>query len=251
MAPKIHEALPKYVQVANHFRNQIRRGELGPGDELPSERRIVEEWGVSRPTATKALALLRQDGLVDSQQGSGTYVRAQPGPHRRAPDRYARERLTGKIYPPDEHAEIVEAGLRTATEPAAAALDLDPGADALARRRIIIHDEAGPVEVSTSWFAAELVDSAPRLAVAERIREGTVAYLEQATGRRAHSAADRISARLATDREAADLQLDEQRAAVLIVHHTVYDQHGVPLEFAEAAYPPGRWMFEEHYPLPG
>jgi GntR family transcriptional regulator len=249
VAPKIQEALPKYVQVANHFRNLILRGELRPGDEIPSERRIVDDWGVSRPTATKALALLRQEGLVESQQGSGTYVRSRPGPHRRAPDRYARERRTGKVYPPNERAEIVEATSRSAPEHVATALGLEPGAETLARRRII-HDDTGPVEVSTSWFDPDVGSAAPRLATPERIREGTVAYIEQTTGRRAYSAADRISARLATERESRELQLDEPIAAVLIVHHTVYDQHGQPLEFAEAAYPPGRWMFEDHYPLP-
>lgn len=248
MAPKIQQALPKYVQVANYFRDQILRGELRPGDELPSERRIVEDWGVSRPTATKALGLLRHEGLVESQQGSGTYVQARPGPHRRAADRYARERRTGSVYPPGERAEIVTAGIRAAPEAVAAALNLEAGSDAVLRRRVI-HDDAGPVEVSSSWFAPELAESAPRLTDTERIREGTVAYVERCTSRRAQSAADRISARLATEREAEELKLEGEAVAVLVVHHTVYDQHGEPLEFAEATYPPGRWMFEEHYPL--
>lgn len=250
MAPEIQEALPKYVQVANHIRNQILRGELGPGDEIPSERVIVEEWGVSRPTATKALALLRQEELVESKQGAGTYVRPHSGPHRRAPDRYARERRTGKVYPPGEYAEIVDAGLYTATDAAAAALGLKAGAKALLRRRVI-RGESGPNEVSSSWFLPELASTAPRLATQERIREGTVAYIEQATGRSAYSATDRISARLATEQEATELQLGEGPTAVLLVHHTVFDQDGRPLEFAEAVYPPGRWMFEDHYPLPG
>jgi integrase len=98
MAPRIQQPLPKYVQVANYIRDQILRGELRPGEEIPSERQIAEEWGVSRPTATRALAALRVEGLVEARQGAGTFVRAQPSVYRRARDRYARARATGRAY---------------------------------------------------------------------------------------------------------------------------------------------------------
>jgi len=94
VSPEIQQVLPKYVQVADHIRDLILRGELRPGDEIPSERRIVEEWRVSRPTATRALAALRAEGLVEARQGSGTFVREQPTLTRRARDRYARGRAT-------------------------------------------------------------------------------------------------------------------------------------------------------------
>ncbi|MGH8931007.1 MAG: GntR family transcriptional regulator, partial [Egibacteraceae bacterium] len=101
MTPKLEVALPKYVQVADYIREQIMTGALKPGDALPSERQLVDEWGVSRPTATKALSALRVEGLVEARQGSGTFVRAQPTLSRRARDRYARARATGRLYLPD------------------------------------------------------------------------------------------------------------------------------------------------------
>jgi DNA-binding transcriptional MocR family regulator len=48
-------------------------------DKVPSERDIVEHYGVSRATATKVLAILRADGLVESRPGSGTVVRSSAG----------------------------------------------------------------------------------------------------------------------------------------------------------------------------
>src|SRR6266508_4044003 len=60
MSPQLAEALPKYLQIANHIRDRIIRGELAPGDPVPSERQIVADWGVSRPTATRVLALCRR-----------------------------------------------------------------------------------------------------------------------------------------------------------------------------------------------
>lgn len=246
MAPRIEESLPRYAQIATYIRQQILRGELKAGDEIPSERQIAQDWGVSRPTAVRALSVLRVEGLVEARQGAGTYVRERPPMSRRARDRYARSRATGKIYASRERAEIVEAGLAPATEDAGSALGIEPGRQA-ARRRRIVYDADGPVEISTSWFTVETAKQAPRLLERERIIEGTLLYIEQATGRAGRAGHDRVTARLATAREAAELALGENPAAVLLVHHIVYDDSSEPLEFAEAVYPQGRWSFEEEY----
>jgi GntR family transcriptional regulator len=246
MSPRAEEVLPKYVQIANHIREQILRGDLKPGDEIPSERRIVEEWGVARPTATRALSALRVEGLVEARQGAGTFVRSRPQLSRRARDRYARSRTTGRIYTSQERAEILEAGLAPVTEAVAAALSLEPGTLAARRRRRVLDDD-GPVEVSTSWFTAETASRAPRLLERERIIEGTLVYIETSTGRSGRAATDRVTARLATPQEADELQLGGGPAAVLVVHHVLYDAAGQPLEFAEAVLPQGRWSFSEDY----
>nr|WP_245238980.1 UTRA domain-containing protein [Streptomyces sp. MZ04] len=85
-----------------------------------------------------------------------------------------------------------------------------------------------PVEVSTSWFPAELGRRAPKLVEPERMREGTVMYVEEATGRRGSYGEDRVCARLATEEEGDELGL-ELPAAVLVVHHVVYDLQDRPL----------------------
>jgi DNA-binding transcriptional regulator YhcF (GntR family) len=71
-------AAPPYARIAADIRARIDRGELKPGDRVPSTRRIVAEWGVAMATASKALATLRQDGQVVSIPGSGTVVADTP-----------------------------------------------------------------------------------------------------------------------------------------------------------------------------
>jgi GntR family transcriptional regulator len=56
------------------------RDELGPGGRLPSERRIAEQLGVSRPTVRRALDQLAVEGLVQRVQGSGTFAAPAPSP---------------------------------------------------------------------------------------------------------------------------------------------------------------------------
>jgi GntR family transcriptional regulator len=59
-----------------------------------------------------------------------------------------------------------------------------------------------------------------------------------------------MSARLASADELRDLKL-KGPAAVLTIRHVVYDTDDMPLEFAEAVYPPGQWTAEQEYPIEG
>ncbi|MEU3351507.1 GntR family transcriptional regulator [Streptomyces sp. NPDC037389] len=70
--------IPPYLRIAAELRTRIASGELRAGERVPSTRGITEEWGVALATATKALAVLRQEGLVRPVPGVGTVV--VPGP---------------------------------------------------------------------------------------------------------------------------------------------------------------------------
>ncbi|MGW5738411.1 MULTISPECIES: TetR/AcrR family transcriptional regulator C-terminal domain-containing protein [Streptomyces] len=74
---------PPYLRIARDIRRRIDSGDLAPGDRVPSTRRITQEWGVAMATATKALAVLNQEGLVRAVPGVGTVV-AEPVRERRA-----------------------------------------------------------------------------------------------------------------------------------------------------------------------
>ncbi|UQI47724.1 TetR/AcrR family transcriptional regulator C-terminal domain-containing protein [Streptomyces sp. HU2014] len=75
-----------YLRIAAELRDRIASGELRAGERIPSTRRIAQEWGVAMATATKVLAVLRQEGLVRAVPGVGTVVEA-PG---NGPDHPAR-----------------------------------------------------------------------------------------------------------------------------------------------------------------
>lgn len=52
----------------------IESGEIGPGKLLPSQRTLMQRYEVSDGTVKRALALLRDEGLVETELGRGTYV---------------------------------------------------------------------------------------------------------------------------------------------------------------------------------
>jgi DNA-binding transcriptional regulator YhcF (GntR family) len=70
--------VPIGVQLAWALRSRIDEGELAPGQRLPGLRDLAEAAGVNVNTARAVYQRLEQEGLIDSQQGSGTFVAAAP-----------------------------------------------------------------------------------------------------------------------------------------------------------------------------
>lgn len=68
--------LPLYYQVYADLRERIESGDIAPGAALPPERKLVEEYGVSRITIVKALDKLAGEDLIEKQHGRGTFVKA-------------------------------------------------------------------------------------------------------------------------------------------------------------------------------
>jgi DNA-binding FadR family transcriptional regulator len=64
----------RYVQIANQILERIRSGELVQGAQLPPERELAAQMGVSRPTVREALIALELLRVVDIRIGQGTYV---------------------------------------------------------------------------------------------------------------------------------------------------------------------------------
>ena len=69
-----------FRQLADLLRTQIESGQLAPGQALPSELRLAQEYGISRTTVRQAIAQLRTEGLVTVDRPRGTFVRATEPP---------------------------------------------------------------------------------------------------------------------------------------------------------------------------
>ncbi|MDQ6601531.1 MAG: FadR family transcriptional regulator [Chloroflexota bacterium] len=69
-----------YEHVARQIQEQILRGDLAQGQKLPTERAMGERFGVSRGVVREAIKVLSTMGMVESRQGSGSYVRNNPIP---------------------------------------------------------------------------------------------------------------------------------------------------------------------------
>jgi len=66
---------PPYHQLASILRQQIATGLLRPGDRIPSEAQLCDQYGVSPMTARRALTILQDEGLATAARGRGTFVK--------------------------------------------------------------------------------------------------------------------------------------------------------------------------------
>lgn len=101
------------AQVSDALRQKILSEGLKPGDKLPSEARIAEQFGVSRTVVREAVATLRADGLVEPRRGAGVFV-IEPSPEASPPFQGVDHARISSIV------DLIE--LRAAVETEAAAL---------------------------------------------------------------------------------------------------------------------------------
>jgi DNA-binding FadR family transcriptional regulator len=78
-----------YIQIADQIRDQIEAGAVEPGRQLPSERDLALNLGVSRPTVREALIALEVAGLVEVRVGVGAFVRKREGAGEPLPEQSA------------------------------------------------------------------------------------------------------------------------------------------------------------------
>jgi GntR family histidine utilization transcriptional repressor len=97
MLASMNRDLPAYEQVKGWIRQHIASGEWRPGDPVPSESALMEQFGISRMTVNRALRELAAEGLVTRVQGSGTRV-AQL------------HRISSRLTIRDIHEEVSERG---------------------------------------------------------------------------------------------------------------------------------------------
>ena len=244
MAPSVNRPEPPYLQVARYIRNQIASGDLREGDTVPSARQIMQEWDISMATAMKALATLRSEGLVRGVPGVGTVVRSDETARQTPQDRFALIRLSGRIYPPGEHAKIKSAKVVTATGQVADALGLQPGEPVIRRHRVTYRCDV-PVSASISWFHGSMANVAPQLLEITRIPQGTPRYIEELTGRTTTAGRDQMTAGPADEQEANDLGI-EPGTPVLRGRNWFYDVDGDVIEYGESVSVAGRWASYEY-----
>lgn len=73
-------SVPKYQQIADDIQHKISIGKYQPGEKMPTENILTEEYQVSRVTIRKALDLLEEQNIIMRHQGKGTFVSTNKQP---------------------------------------------------------------------------------------------------------------------------------------------------------------------------
>lgn len=143
-----------YRKVENEIRRQIETGVLKPGDRIPSEAKLGEQFGVSRVTVRNAISNLVKEGILVRLQGKGTYVLSKPEENVMRPI-YSFTTLC-QLQGHMASALILDIGLQKAEDEDAGFLGLPPGSDVFVLSRLRLVDQV-PVVIETCAFSPAFV----------------------------------------------------------------------------------------------
>jgi GntR family transcriptional regulator len=215
----------KYRQIADNLREQISAGALRPGDQLPTEPQLATAYGASRSTIRLAVGMLTTNGLVETRQGMGTFVRQPAAP--------LTVLLTREEDWQDDDTALQPAGERThrpmtarflaetanASAEVAAALNITEGARVVVRQSHL-HLDAEPWSLVASYYPMDIAGGTP-LEQAGQIEKSASLVLAE-LGHRPVGYRDDIYARMPEPTEADFFQL-ASAVPLTVVSRTAYD----------------------------
>lgn len=78
MQLKLNQHTPIYQQIIDEFKRSIARGELGPGDRIPSQRELATMVQVNPNTVQRAYREMEQERISETLRGQGTFICNDP-----------------------------------------------------------------------------------------------------------------------------------------------------------------------------
>jgi DNA-binding GntR family transcriptional regulator len=214
-----------YVQIIEHYRQQIRDGRLQDGDMLPSGREIAAQFGVSLATAAKVATGLQALGLVTPRPGAGTVVTAPRPPADRARGGPLLIILATRTPSrPGDKARVLDTGIVAAPQDIAGQLGIELPAQVVRRRQASIRDGV-TAAMLTSWFPQLLAEGVPELLSRTRLTDEIPGY-QPSWGE------DWISARPPTSAEARQFEI-KRGSPVAVVHSRRFDADDTVIEYSE------------------
>ncbi|TVZ90475.1 GntR family transcriptional regulator [Streptomyces sp. BK340] len=220
MADESGAEQPKYLQIADALKEAIERGDTyGPGDRLPGESLLAQQYDVSPMTARRALRTLASQGLAESRKGAGFFVQAFQPIRRRGIQRLARDQWgSGKsIWAADENRplDVDCVAVEELIPPThiQRMLELGEGEAACARSRRYMLDRR-PVMVATSYLPHSLV-AGSAITQADTGPGGVYARLADLGYAPVHFR-EEIRSLLPTSKEAAALEMSLERPVLKI-----------------------------------
>lgn len=240
--------------LAAVLRRKIVDQEFKFGETLPSQTVLSKEYGVSMSTVNRALAELRRDGLVRTEQGRGTIVTALPQIVRDARDRYTatkREENRGAFA-----AEVIRLGMtprsnttisREIPPPQIAQyLGTPEGEETVVRARRMYADDT-LVQIAASYIP---LDIAGGTMLEDHVQApgGMVSTMAELGYEQVYADEHLTPSRTPTDGEADHFGIGSDQS-VFELHHVAYDVTGRAVEVCVHVGPTHLWSFVYRVPM--
>ncbi|HZD55183.1 MAG TPA: GntR family transcriptional regulator [Anaerolineales bacterium] len=230
--------IPYYVQLMEILRGKVYQKEWVPGDQIPSEQNLCDQYQVSRTVVRQALRELEHEGVINRKKGKGTFIS-----HPKISEGLV-QKLTGFYQ------DMVERGLKPGTkvlhqnvvpaaEKVARYLNIMPGEEVIDIQRLRFINEE-PIQIVTTYIPYAI---SPGLATLDLTNRSLYEYLESEYGIFITKSYRYIEAVLANDTEAALLGI-KRRAPLLLLDSVSFLENGRPVEYYHALHRGDRSRFE-------
>ncbi len=241
------EIVPLYEQVKRHLMALIEDGSLVPGDKLPSEKELENQFKVSRVTIRRALQELSHEERIVRIPGKGSYV-LQPKIEPLTALTSFSENMRAQGYDPsyrEAQIEIVEA-----EEKVAKFLALGLHDKVVHIRRIMLANGL-PMAIQSAYLPYSIYERGPSFFTPEVLTNISMyKVLELELGVRLFKADEWVDASTARAHEARLLEINPGDS-ILIIERLTYTVDNEPVEYVKLIFPADRYRYKVELFRPG
>lgn len=244
--------VPRYQQIADDLRKRINQGDFAESGRLPAEKELLTRYSpAALGTVRQALAVLRDEGLIESRRGAGVYVRAYRPIVRNALKRLSAEQWGSghsmwELDVDDRDLQVVDVQIEQlpADAQVARALMVEEGVPVWRRSRLYLVDGV-PVMRAVSHVPHDLAEGT-RITQVDTGPGGIYARLAD-TGHGPARFREEVRCRMPLATEARDLELS-QATPVVEVHRHAYDEAGRVVEVNRMILDSSRYLLVYDFP---
>ena len=229
----VSSRIPLYYQLENVLREKITSGAFESGEQMPTESDLIKQYGVSRITVRQALQSLTDEGLIERQQGRGTFISNRKS---------RKKRFSGTIHLTGSLDELIAMGMETpvkvlemnrveADQHEAELLEIKVGTPLYRLKRLRLND-GKPFGLIINYLPDDIGSA---LTMAELSSGALLHTMETKLGLNLDNAMQEIHAELA-DPYVAKLLDVRVGTALLSIERTVYTNENRPVEFVHTLY---------------
>jgi len=227
--------VPVYIQIHNEIRKEIESGKWAVGERIPSERQLSQDFDVSRMTLRQAIQTLVDEGILQRQVGSGTYVSSSK----------VQEKMSGTT----SFTEITESQGKQPSSKTVSYHVADPSiseieklklrdGDQVLRMERIRYADKQPICFEVATIPIGIVDSLNKKDITSSLYKA----LEDKAGLKLGDATQTVSAILASEKIANFLNVKRGSAILRVRQITTLDDER-PFEYVRSQYAGDRFEF--------
>lgn len=227
--------VPVYIQIHNRIRKEIELGKWTVGERIPSERQLADDFGVSRMTLRQAIQTLVDEGILQRQVGSGTYVASSK----------VQEKMSGTT----SFTEITESQGKQPSSKTVSYHTADPSMSEIEKLKLadgeqilrmerIRYADKQPICFEVTTIPIKIVDNLDKNDITSSLYKA----LEDKAGLKLGSASQTVSAMLASEKIATLLNVKRGSAILRLRQITTLDD-GTPFEYVRSQYAGDRFEF--------